>query len=372
MPVFEEINGIQYGSGIKAVLYGQEGVGKSSLAANIPGIVFIDCEGSTTKMNVRRLPAPTSWAILCDEMEYIRENAAAKGYRAVAIDTFDWAEALALQAICTEHKINGIEGLNYGKGWQYECELIGKFLNSTDRLIKAGIHVILICHAISRKTTLPEEIDEFDHWELKLGNKTTNKIAPLLKEWSDMTLFLAFKTQVMVADDKGKVHKATSVQRVMYATKSAWWDAKNRFGLPDMMPLDYGAIAHLFAAPADAMMQRAQDAGIPTATINVPTKPESSTAPSQEPLPVGNLSEYESIESLGADWQGLPDALTNLMKANNVLPAHIEKISSEVFRYFPAGMPLREYPQDYHEWLCANWPQVMDAVKQNCPDYVPF
>ena len=374
MPVFEEINGIQYGSGIKAVLYGQEGVGKSSLAAQIPGIVFIDCEGSTTKMDVRRLPAPTSWAMLCDEMEYIRENAAAKGYRAVAIDTFDWAEALALQAICTEHKVNGIEGMNYGKGWQYECELIGKFLNNTDRLIKAGIHVILICHAISRKTTLPEEIDEFDHWELKLGNKTTNKIAPLLKEWSDMTLFLAFKTQVMAADDKGKVHKATSVQRVMYATKSAWWDAKNRFGLPDMMPLDYGAIAQLFAAPADTMMQRAQDAGIPTATINVPTKPESLPAPSQEPVPVGNLSEYESIESLGADWTGIPDALANLMKANNVLPHHVEKITGDKneggWGYFPP--PMRNYPQDYFEWLCASWPLVMDAVKQNCPDYVPF
>lgn len=370
MPNFEEVNGIQYGSGIKAVLYGQEGVGKSSLAAQIPGIVFIDCEGSTTKMDVRRLPAPDSWQMLCDEMTFVRENAAQRGYRAVAIDTFDWAEILAIQAICAEHKISGIEGIPYGKGWQFESELIARFLESTDKLIKAGIHVILICHAITRKTTLPEEIDEFDHWELKLGNKTTNKIAPLLKEWSDMTLFLAFKTQVMAADDKGKVHKATSVQRVMYATKSAWWDAKNRFGLPDMMPLNYGAIAHLFAPPADQIMQRAQDAGIPTATINVPETPP--PAPSPKSLPVGNLSEFESIESLGADWTGIPDALVNLMKANNVLPAHIEKISSDVFRYFPAGMPLRDYPQDYHEWLCANWQQVMDAVRANCPDYVPF
>lgn len=371
MAVFEEVNGIQYGSGIKAVLYGQEGVGKSSLAANIPGIVFIDCEGSTTKMDVRRLPAPTSWAMLCDEMDYIRENAAAKGYRAVAIDTFDWAESLALQAICSEHNVKGIEGLNYGKGWQYECELIGKFLNNTDRLIKAGIHVILICHAISRKTTLPEEIDEFDHWELKLGNKTTNKIAPLLKEWSDMTLFLAFKTQVMAADDKGKIHKATSVQRVMYATKSAWWDAKNRFGLPDMMPLSYGAIAHLFAPPADQILQRAQDAGIPTAVLNVPAATPQ-PVPTTAPTPVGDLNDFAPIESVGADWTGISEPLANLMKSNNVLPAHIEKISSEVFRYFPAGMPLREYPQNYHEWLCTNWQQTMDAVRQNCPDYVPF
>lgn len=376
MAFFEEVNGIQYGSGIKAVLYGQEGVGKSSLAANIPGIVFIDCEGSTTKMNVRRLPAPTSWQMLCDEMDYIRDNAAAKGYKAVAIDTFDWAESLALQSLCAEHNVKGIEGFNYGKGWQYESELIARFLENTDKLIKTGIHVILICHAISRKMTLPEEIDEFDHWELKLGNKTTNKIAPLLKEWSDMTLFLAFKTQIMAADDKGKVHKATSVQRVMYATKSAWWDAKNRFGLPDMMPLDYGAIAHLFTAqtPAETLLSRAADAGIPTGTVNPPEPQKAAPASNQtnEPAPIGSIDEYQSVDTLTDDLAGVSESLRHLMESNRVRASHIEKVTSEVFRYFPAGMPLRDYPGDYHEWLCANWQQVMDAVRQNCPDYVPF
>ena len=399
MPMFEEISGIQYGSGIKAVLYGQEGVGKSSLAAKIPGIIFIDCEGSTTKMDVRRLPVPTSWSMLCDEMEFVLQNAAAKGYRAVAIDTFDWAEMLVLQAICVESNVKSIEGIPYGKGWQIECEKVARFLESTDRLIKAGIHVILICHAVTRKTTLPEELDEFDHWELKLGNKTTNKIAPLLKEWSDMTLFLAFKTQVMAADDKGKTHKATSVQRVMYATKSAWWDAKNRFGLPDMMPLDYGAIAHLFAPaspqqptlseagaarPADTLMQRAQDAGIPTATINVPQtvqQPAQQTVqqattpvnPAPSAITADALQGAEPIESLGTEWNGIPDALRNLMQSNKVLPAHIQKITGpEVRHYFPADMPVGNYPQDYHEWLIANWPEVMNDVRTNCPDYVPF
>jgi hypothetical protein len=388
MPMFEEISGIQYGSGIKTVLYGQEGVGKSSLAAKIPGIIFIDCEGSTTKMDVRRLPVPTSWAMLCDEMEFVLQNAAAKGYRAVAIDTFDWAEMLVLQDICVEFNVKSIEGIPYGKGWQVECEKVARFLESTDRLIKAGIHVILICHAVTRKTTLPEELDEFDHWELKLGNKTTNKIAPLLKEWSDMTLFLAFRTQVMAADDKGKTHKATSVQRVMYSTKSAWWDAKNRFGLPEMMPLDYGAIAHLFAAPVDTLMQRVQDAGIPTATINVPqsvvqpAQPVVQQTMQQNPAPVNPVSQVlppeavqgsEPIETLGADWNGIPDALRNLMQSNKVIPAHIQKITGpEVNQYFPADMPVGNYPQDYHEWLIANWQQVMNDVRANCPDYVPF
>lgn len=248
---YEEVNGIQHGKGLKTVLYGQEGVGKSSLASQFPGAVFIDCEGSTTHMNVRRLPSPTCWEMLCDEMKFIAENHQQKGYQSVIIDTFDWAERMAIEKICrdnsTEQKVlKGIEDFGFGKGWQYECELISKFLDLTNPLISAGVNVVILCHAVTKKVTLPEETAEYDHWEMKLGSKTTNKIAPMLKEWSDMTLFLAFQTNITATDSEGKHHRATSQKRVMYATKTAWWDAKNRFGLPDKMPLDFKQIAHLF------------------------------------------------------------------------------------------------------------------------------
>ena len=94
---FEETNGIQTGSGIKLVIYGQEGVGKSSLAAQLPGAVFLDCEGSTSKMNVRRLPKPTSWEMLQQELQFVLESHVQRQYQTVVIDTFDWAERLAIQ-----------------------------------------------------------------------------------------------------------------------------------------------------------------------------------------------------------------------------------------------------------------------------------
>lgn len=351
---FEVTSGVQHGAGVKAVIYGQEGVGKTTLAAQIPGAVFIDCEGSTTKMDVRRLPKPTSWQMLCQEMDFVLEAHKENGWQAVIIDTFDWAERLVLEQICAEHHVSGIEGMNYGKGWQYEAEAVGRFLESTDQLIHAGIHVILLCHAISRKTTLPEELDEFDHWELKLGSKTTNKIAPLLKEWSDMTLFLAFRTHVIAVDDKGKKHKATHVERVMYTTKSAWWDAKNRFGLPDVLPLDYAGIAHLFAlaaapAPAQQLMERAEQMQIST-EILADSKPDD-TLPQQ---------------------RDFPGALADLMVANKITAQQIETVSSKVWGYFPEGMPLASYPQDYCEYLVANWPSIVDAIQANDPDDVPF
>lgn len=355
MPNFEEVNGIQHGAGIKLLLYGQEGVGKTSLAAQLPGAVFIDCEGSTTMMNVRRLPKPTSWQMLCDEMEFILQSYAEKGYKTAVIDTFDWAERLCIDALCAEHKVNGIEGFGYGKGWQYEAEKIGRFLDMTERLISAGIHVALLCHAITKKTTLPEEMEEFDHWELKLGSKTTNKIAPLLKEWSDMTLFLAFHTNVIATDSMGKKHKATSAERVMYTTKTAWWDAKNRFGLPERLPLDFGSIAHLFVPVAEQMLDKAKAQGIPVQ--------EQAASP----------ADFEQIYPPKEERvQGIPDELADRMEQYNVSAANVEFVSSELWHYFPGGMKLQEYPADYHAYLLQNWETFLQAVQTQCPDYIPF
>lgn len=39
----------------KVVIYGPEGIGKSTLASQFPNPIFIDTEGSTRHLNVRRL-----------------------------------------------------------------------------------------------------------------------------------------------------------------------------------------------------------------------------------------------------------------------------------------------------------------------------
>lgn len=363
---FEEINGVQTGSGLKVVIYGQEGVGKSTLAASFPNAVFIDCEGSTSRMNVRRLPKPTSWQMFTDEFEYVLSNAAAKGYQTLIVDTFDWAERLALEALCTEHKVSGIEGMNYGKGWEYEKEMIGRFLNRTDRLITAGINVVLLCHAITRKTTLPEEMEEYDHWELKLGSKTTNKIAPLLKEWSDMTLFLAFRTNVEAVDDKGKKHKATSCERVMYTTKTAWWDAKNRFGMPDRLPLTWESLAPIFAPPTAQTAPPVQAPPVTPPVQQVIEKAQASGIPTE-------VSEYEQIYPVPAQRvQGIPDALADLMQQSNVTAEQIEYVSIDVRHYMAKGMKIQQFDPDYLMYLTTIWDQVLQLVQKNCKDYVPF
>lgn len=360
---FEITSGKVSGKGMKVTIYGPEGIGKSSLAARFPHAVFIDTEGSTDNMDVQRLPKPTSWMMLRDEVAFIQNGSVQCS--TLVIDTFDWAEQLCLDAICQQHSKKGIEDFGYGNGYVYEREEIARFLTQLENLTLKGINVVILCHAQTRKYELPEEAGQYDRWELKLGKKTASQISPLVKEWADMVLFLNYKTHVYAVDDKGKKHKAAGRERVMYTTHHACWDAKNRCCLPEELPLDWESIAYVIPdnfsqqSTAQQMISQAQRQGIDV------QKEE-------------NIEDFEVIYDCKEEKktyervQGIPEALADLMEQNNVTSEHITHISSAVWAYFPQNMTLQEYPQDYHEWLVANWNAVFDTVRQNCKDYVPF
>lgn len=373
---FEITSGKVTGKGLKVVLYGAEGVGKSSLAARFPNPVFIDTEGSTDSMDVRRLPKPTSWAMLREEVQFVLTGGAGCG--TLIIDTFDWAEQLCIADLCAQHGKKGIEDFGYGNGYVYEREEISRFLTLLEQVTLQGIHVVITCHAATRKYELPEEAGQYDRWELKLGKKTGSQISPLVKEWADMVLFLNYKTHVYATDDKGKKHKASGKERVMYTSHHPCWDAKNRQGLPDELPLAYESIAHVIpcnkdtsptfaegvgrqiagagSALAEQMISKAQQMGIP---LN--SNPLDGSVLIDAPPQTGTLE-----TDIGyTPPAGVPKPLADLMAAQMVTAAEIEAVVSAK-GYMPKGMPLQDYPADFvQQVLIGAWQQVMEAISVN-------
>ncbi|MGJ0206792.1 ATP-binding protein, partial [Streptococcus pyogenes] len=219
----------------RVVIYGPEGIGKSSFAAQFPEPLFIDTEGSTDNMDVARMDKPTSYTMLKNQIAWIKANPTC--CKTLVLDTIDWAESLIVDDVCAQHGKKGIEDFGWGNGYTYTKEEVGRFLNSLQELIEFGINVVLTAHAQMRKFEQPDEMGAYDRWELKLGKKTSSQTAPLVKEWADMVLFANYKTVVMTTDTNKK--KATGGSRVLYTQHHPAWDAKNRHGLPDEMPLDY-------------------------------------------------------------------------------------------------------------------------------------
>ena len=161
----------------KVVVYGTEGIGKTTFASHFPSPVFIDTESSTDHLDVARTDKPTSWQML---ISFVKEFATMPGfYRTLVIDTIDWAEQLCVEYICAKHNKSGIEDFGYGNGYVFVREEMGRFLNLLDEVINAGMNVVLTAHAQIRKFEQPDELGAYDRFELKLGKKTGSQTSPL-------------------------------------------------------------------------------------------------------------------------------------------------------------------------------------------------
>ena len=223
---------------IKFCIYGAEGVGKTSLASKMPDPLFLDTEGGTSRLDVRRIKI-TSWEELIGTIKEVIDNPDV--CKTLVVDTADWAESLCSDFICNKYRKVNIEDFGFGKGYTYLAEEFSNLLQLLSKLVDVGINPVVIAHGKPRKYELPEEQGQFDRWEMKL----TKQCAPLVKEWCDVLLFCNYKTFVITTENNTK--KASGGKRVMYTTHNPCWDAKNRFSLADELDLAFSSISHLFA-----------------------------------------------------------------------------------------------------------------------------
>jgi hypothetical protein len=231
-------------SHVRAVIYGTEGIGKSTLASQFPTPLVLDTEDGTRHLDVARVSCP-DWATLEGSLHELARDA--QGFETVVIDSVDWAERAMIEQILRTSGKKSIEDFGFGKGYTLVAERIGRFLQLADDLVARGLHVVLVAHAQVKRTSPPDMQDGFDRYELKLTKQT----APIVKEWSDLLLFATYKTSIVEGAD-GRKKAAGGKERVMYAERSAAWDAKNRFGLPSVMPMGIGSLASIFEPPAVA------------------------------------------------------------------------------------------------------------------------
>ncbi|WP_270207327.1 ATP-binding protein [Streptococcus anginosus] len=347
----------------KVVIYGPEGIGKSTFAAGFPEPVFIDTEGSTDNMDVARLDKPTSWTMLNNEIAFIKVNP--QTCKTLVIDTIDWAESLAVESVCALHNKKGIEDFGWGNGYTYVREEIGRFLNSLSELIELGINVVLTAHAQLKKFEQPDEMGAYDRYELKLGKKTSSQTAPLVKEWADMVLFANYKTLVMTTDNGKK--KAQGGERVMYTNHRPAWDAKNRHGLPDELPFHYAGIAHIFANQQVQVPVPQPQAVASVSQQTVQQAPE----PIQEDLPLdmSQVAEKPRNEAPSTPQTSpaqyhisLPKSLTDLMSQDNVTEEELQKVAY-IRGHFPLGTPIENFPPDYWDMIVAHWQATMEVIQ---------
>jgi AAA domain-containing protein len=219
---------------LRVLLYGVEGVGKSTFGANAPAPIFLGTEDGTSQLDVERFPQPGSWAEVLEAVDVLQRDEHDR--KTLVIDTLDWIEPLCWEHTCKRHGQTDIESFGYGKGYTAALEEWRILLSRLDSLRRKGMHVVLLGHSWIKPFKNPEIDGDYDRYELKLHNKTSG----LVKEWCDAVLFANHETATKKVDGQGKrVRGIATGLRLMHTERRAAYDAKNRFGLPETMPLSW-------------------------------------------------------------------------------------------------------------------------------------
>jgi hypothetical protein len=223
---------------IKIALTGVEGVGKTTFAANAPAPIFADLEQGSATLDATRFPEIATWADLLGVVGYLYSEK--HEFQTLVIDSMSVAERLANAHIAAENNVASIDEIGYGKGHGMVADQFDRFLRGMDALVNKGMNVILVCHSVIRRVDDPKT-DSFDQFDVALNKK----IAPKVKQWADTILFAEHDKSVV---SKGEGFNKRTIaksygERIMWTEYRASHVAKNRFGLPEKMPLDWPAFA---------------------------------------------------------------------------------------------------------------------------------
>lgn len=243
-----QIAGISVGKKEKppiVVIYGPDGVGKSSFGADAPMPVFLGPEDGTSNLDVARFDGVTTFADIRKNVKRLMNEKLP--FQTCVLDSLDHIEPLLWKEICVASNAAVIEDAfgGFGRGFtranQLWAELIAdlKWLRDNKKM-----NIIAIAHSQIKTMNDPSQPLPYDRYMLKLNEKA----AALWRESADAVLFVNYETVVRKekkSDQKAKAYGED--KRILFTQRRPSHDAKNRYGLPYEMPFELGFAWNVFA-----------------------------------------------------------------------------------------------------------------------------
>jgi len=227
----------------RVLLYGVEGIGKSSFGSQAPKPIFIQTEDGLDEINCDRFPLATTFDEVISALKTLQSES--HDYESVVIDSLDWLERLVWDKLCEQYAVASIEKVDggYARGYMLALSLWREVLDLLNALRNRGMVVILIAHSKVERFEDPES-SPYDRYSPRLHKHA----GALINEWCDAVLFATRKMRTQ-SEDGGFNRKRTIAhaigkdggERIMRAYGSPSCVAKNRYGIAEELPLSWPA-----------------------------------------------------------------------------------------------------------------------------------
>ncbi|MCB9850830.1 MAG: ATP-binding protein, partial [Phycisphaerales bacterium] len=139
------------------VIYGSEGVGKSTVAAQAPRPIFVPTEDGLDQIDCSSFPLAQTFTEVEAALRALLTEA--HEYQSVVIDSLDWLERLIWDELCRQFAVTSIEKVDggYAKGYTHALGHWRRILDLLNALrTQRSMCVILLAHAKVERFEDPE------------------------------------------------------------------------------------------------------------------------------------------------------------------------------------------------------------------------
>lgn len=226
----------------RVLLYGTEGIGKTTFGARSPKPIFILTEDGTAGQQIKHLPLCRSWDALSEAIDYVRYSDM-KEFQTLVIDSVSGIEQLIHAELCARSGKGSIEEAcgGFGKGYTSAASRMLELVDRLDAIRdEQKLAVVMLAHADTEKVDDPER-ESYTRHSLRCHKKA----ASVLTAWADVVGFACRKMRLRTDESSGRKIGASigddASSRVIRLVGGPACVAKNRYGLAEEMPLDAAA-----------------------------------------------------------------------------------------------------------------------------------
>ncbi len=226
--------------GYSVFFFGEPKSGKTTIASKFPNSLLLAFEkGYNALAGVRAQPI-NSWAEFLKVIRQLKDEKVKETFETVIIDTTDIAYDYCQKYICSNHGVDTIGDIPFGKGYILTGSEFDEKLRS---IVQMGYGIVLISHATD-KTFKDEAGNEYNKIVPTLDKKANNIVAR-------MADIIGYSRTVTDADGNNKT--------LLFMRGTQRFEAGSRFKYtPDYIEFSY---TNLVNAIAEAIDKQAQEDG---------------------------------------------------------------------------------------------------------------